>query len=87
MLEVGKAIAYRSYRAGGHGYIGANAQDEEHEEEKYREDLWQLLKLGYGIGIRYKCESGATFDHLTNVVRADLVRQVSQYAKDGEAGQ
>lgn len=87
MLEVGETISDSSHRAGGHCDVGADTEHEEHKEEQHREDLWQSFEFGDGIGVRDERQAGTSFDHTTNIICANLMRQVSQNTEDRESGQ
>lgn len=87
LLEVGETISDGSHRTGSHRYIGPNAEDEQHEEEHDREDLRQLLELCNGIGIRDESQTSSSLHHTANVIGADFMCQMSQDAKDREAGE
>lgn len=49
--------------------------------------LWNEFKACNCIWIGYKCQASATFNHLTDIGCAALVRQMPQYTEYREAGQ
>lgn len=87
MWQLGKAILDHIDHTGGHAYITANAQHQQHEEEEHGKQLRQILKLGYSLRIRDKGQASAALDHLRYVRGVCLVRQIAQNTKDDAAGQ